>query len=407
MKRRSIDNLQDAGRTAVLDGSVENFGYRLLGPYLVSFCAWLKQQKQDIHPDACLLFVARDGYLPYIVYRGVYPEDESASFYVLASRISARLALNDETQAVGSPALDLLTRLYSHGKIRTSPSKIAGTFPDSYGRYLNDIIGDRFPIIVDIGYRAGTQAAFARLLRRKVGGLYFVTHASAGPVATSAGPIRAFDAHLVPPQSMDSFVNRHRYFFETLLAAPTGTFLFFDADGNAVHEDVSMDSGSAALTSAIRRGVRRYVRHDGKAAASTFGLAEREAVSRLTHFLNDPHADDAALFAGLSFDDSLQGVSRRYLVTPPLERRNNYALWVEGQNAIDRTSRDRSPPQIVGLRVHCEAKLMRLCLTNAQFACFSTNRQLYVSENGGLLNTYRSAVLRLLWRTIRRWFGPS
>lgn len=376
-----------------VNGDPELFGYRLLGPYLVSFCRWMHERKMAMGPDALLLFTARDAYIPLKVYRILYPEDEACA-YLLASRISAAL-MQIETPddflrfiAKGSSRHEILNRLFGEEAALDSSNVLAASARcrHRYVRYLQDLIGERFPIVVDIGYKASTQTLLADLLGRSVAGLYLVTHASARSVVHSAGPIDAFDANFIPAYSNVGFVNRHRHIVEAVLAEPKGTFLGFGNGGapHFAHADGVRESES--LTASIVQGVERFA-HEVRKAPGAF-MANTSAM--LGHFFDAPHPADAAVFSALTFDDGLQGRTY-YLVVPADKRSNSYALWVSGQRAIDRAAAIRVPAW-ERLLYAIEDVLMRAGLGGVGYACYATNRSRFIAENGGLLRLYRRAM---------------
>ncbi|UTY46694.1 hypothetical protein [Sinorhizobium fredii] len=415
MKKLSIDET-----SSLLGGDIQAFGYRLLGPYLVAFCAWLRERKSEAAQDACLLFVARDGYLPHLVYRTLYPEESASCSYVLASRVATQLAdLQRE--------LNVTTWLGTR-KVRRTPA-VANYFRDSvredsggpldgsnsasfqkrvaaqslnhnllYRSYLAEIVSSRYPIVVDIGYQARIQSFFSRALGRSVAGMYLVTHEMARRVARNAGPVFAFDAEFIPTHSETSFVNRHRYLFEAVLSEPQGTFLFFNSQGRPQFEPFSANARSVSIVAEIRKGVERYAREVRAKLVDT--EATSHAARDLRMFLENPHPEDAALFAGLSFEDRLKGAQHRYIISPEAECRTSYALWIQGQQAINIAGDNEHLRKRKSMLERIESNVMKGLLTNSNFACYTTNRALYISENGGVPEIYRRAVVKWLGRRV-------
>lgn len=422
MKKLSIDERQPRVETSsLLGGDIQAFGYRLLGPYLVAFCAWLRERKHKAHKDACLLFVARDGYLPHIVYRILYPEEVTSCSYVLASRAATQLAeLKHEVdvanwlgtskeRALPSVANYFRDSAYDESALTQDGDEGAASFLEQavahsvnhnkfYRSYLAEIVSSRHPIVVDIGYKARTQSFFSRALGRSVAGLYLVTHDMARAVARTAGPVAAFDAEFIPAQSETSFVNRHRYLFEAVLSEPQGTFLFFDNQGRPHFEPFSADTRSVSIVAEIRKGVERYAREvkATRVDVEATSLAARD----LRMFLERPYPEDALLFAGLSFEDRLKGAEHRYIISPEAEYMTSYALWIEGQQAINSQRDNEHLRKRKSVLERVESNMMKFLLTNSNFACYATNRGLYISENGGVPETYRRAVVKWLARRV-------
>ncbi|MEQ1407366.1 hypothetical protein ABK249_20770 [Neorhizobium sp. Rsf11] len=439
----------EQGARPMLNGNIENFGYGLLGPYLVDFCIWLRMRKQELDGDACLLFLARDGYLIQKIYRILFPEDAEVAHYVLASRATNRYAeleteekilkfysslakANQESEALltiyrflGQPRLlrpqspppapntkgrfsrtDSEECRWPEGIKDLLPHIIARSeqYRSEYRRYLDATLASRYPIVVDIGYRAKTQQFFSKLLNTPVGGFYLVTHKSAKKVARESGPITAFDAGFIAPDSSESFVNRHRYFFEVILSEQRGTFHYFDKDSSPVYDDFVSDPRSRTIGLAIERGVMRYAMYFRRLGNPQDALIE--ARDKLKAFLDSPHADDAVLFTGLTFDDRFNGITQRYVVIPPAERQQKFALWVQGQQAID--VKCRSTPMANANPGFCrkvEIIIMDRLLTRAHFACYMSNRSLYTKQNGGVFYLLFSAFKGFIKRAIHASHG--
>ncbi|WP_440408410.1 hypothetical protein [Neorhizobium petrolearium] len=417
----------------ILDGDVENFGYRLLGPYLVAFCIWLQMQKRTLDPNANLLFVARDGYLIKKIYRILFPDEAETAHYVLASRAANRYAelLTREKILKFLPSVSkantdyevLLSAYRFLGKtpwlqpnsVSTNPSTIpthetlninrrkiniediipeiiaqSKKYREEYREYILSILSGKYPIVVDIGYRAQTQHFFSNLIQSSVGGLYLVTHKSAQKVAREVGPIAAFNGEFIAPNSSASFVNRHRYFFETILSEQRGTFLYFKDRNIPVFEDFISDPKSKSTLLGIEQGAIRFARHFNQLPPHAPPIEQAE--DKLKRFLDAPHADDAALFTGLNFDDRLNGATQRFIVIPPAERKEKFALWIQGQQAIDANCRSAHVANPGHHLLHrAKIAIMKRLLTSAHFACFMTNCSLYIEQNGGFFRLLTSA----------------
>ncbi|WP_298982882.1 hypothetical protein [uncultured Roseibium sp.] len=390
----------------LLNGDVENFGFRLLGPYLVSFCDWLHSIQNGAGNNVRLLFVARDGYLPHLVYRTLYPEHAEQCAYVVASRLSAQLCdIKDEAAATAwltsaARSAGLLSCLKDAVGSPTQLDgrqlcKLAETHRTAQQSQLAELIGAATPVVVDIGYGGSTQAIFAQLLQGEVQGAYLVTHKAALATELEAGAIQAFDAANIEPHGRTSLVNRHRYFFEAVLSEPKGSFLFFSDPSKPVFEPFEPEEQSSRLLKKIRQGAERYAQEVASGQRSR--LPPAEAKAGLQRFLDHPHPGDAVQFAGLDFNDRLKGVERRYVVIPPDKRRDAFGLWVEGQLAADQvSSSDQSHSQHSPCWRLSETRFMLAGLSTAQFACYATNRPLFKAQCGGLIGMHVKALMRLV-----------
>ncbi len=402
-----------------MDSEIETFGYNHLGPYLVSFCQWLREQSQKYGTQTCLLFVARDGYLPHLVYRTLYPEESSHSYYTLASRVSAQLALvHDHISAarwlkgmrtssvlpaslehesdVFAPLTSLLgdDRDLSDKFLLKRVLELSACHREIYRDYLSEIVQDRYPIVVDIGYGGSTQSCFASLLECQIDGLYLATHRRARGEAAKAGLVRAFDANFIRPHSRRSMINRYRYLFETILSESAGSFLFFDGVGRPIFESFEGAATSSCLLGQIRQGVLRYATEVASDERPVIGRMDAE--TSLLRFLEAPTAKEAAAFSGLSFNDSLKGVDRRYIVIPKAERQFAYGLWIEGQLVLDEASNNVSTELRRQFGLRCEDAVLKRILSTANYASYATNRKKYLLENRGLPFVLLTAVRKNL-----------
>lgn len=71
--------------------AIENkFGYRLLGPILFNFCKWLDLEDKINNFDK-IIFVAREGYLLYFVYRALFPYNKDKMLYLKINKNLLRL----------------------------------------------------------------------------------------------------------------------------------------------------------------------------------------------------------------------------------------------------------------------------------------------------------------------------
>lgn len=65
-------------------------GYELIGPFLYQFCMWLHNEDKIQEFDK-IVFIAREGYLPYLIYKEIYQEDKEKIYYLKINRNTLRL----------------------------------------------------------------------------------------------------------------------------------------------------------------------------------------------------------------------------------------------------------------------------------------------------------------------------
>ena len=68
----------------------KNLGYKLFGPVLYSFCMWLngKDKKENFRK---IVFIAREGYLPWLVYKALFPNEKDKILYLKINKNSLRM----------------------------------------------------------------------------------------------------------------------------------------------------------------------------------------------------------------------------------------------------------------------------------------------------------------------------
>jgi len=382
---------------------VQEFGKRLLGPYLVDFCHWLRSLDWADANDAAYLFVSRDGYLPQHVFNTLFPEDMARSHFVLASRLSAQLTqitdistaetwLRTSSRSTRAALSALHAKFQDPGGTDGNPLSARGLLElarhhrDSYSRYLETVVADRYPVVVDVGYGGSSQACFSQLLQREVGGAYFVTHKSATVTEATSGPCHAFDEALLQPSSRKGIVNGNRYFFETVLSKPIGSFACFDQAGNPAFNGTYDDERSLKILSDIKKGVLRFAATDS--AQNRTKEESSETKKALGDYLRRPSPASAAGFQGLVFDDQLKGFACEYIIAPSQGRHNSFGLWTEGQMACDGVQSGASTPQALGPWSLCEQKFFKAGLSVANYARYATNRKMFFKNNGGLTKSY-------------------
>jgi len=414
-------------------GDPMNFGRDCLGPCLVDVAHWVRARARALVADPCLLFVARDGHLLRQVYDRLHPEDRERSHYVLTSRAAVRFAALADPAAVvreldvcprgdtvrnllisrfhlldgpdapidpaiaevlADPRADLRfadpagAAILAASVARLAPlvAARAARHREHFARYLRDIVGARDPVVVDLGYRGTSQRHFAEVLGRPVAGLYLVTHEEARTLPATVGPTEGWDGDFVSPRRSTSVVSEHRYFFETVLSADTGAFHHFDADGRPVH--------AANPQSAVSRDIRTRI-HAGvvRAAEAAVRPPEWPQVS-LRDFLVRPAPADAALFAGLAFEDAYAGAPSLFIVAPSQTRDDDFAVWIEGQEASDRHHGQTTPGR--SWYAAWERLFVEPRLSKSNFARYRTNRPLWLARSRRPLVRRYAAMVRFL-----------
>lgn len=72
------------------ENAERNLGYKLIGPILYNFCTWLRKEDQKRNFKK-IVFVAREGYVPYLVYKTLFPNEENKVLYLKINKNSLRM----------------------------------------------------------------------------------------------------------------------------------------------------------------------------------------------------------------------------------------------------------------------------------------------------------------------------
>lgn len=392
-------------------------GRRTFGPFLVAFCRWLRMRAPE---TAALLFLSRDSDLILAVWRLLFPHSNAS--YFLMSRAAAALAMLDGPDSVaaladgaprGQSVADVLRRRLrlAAGEAETlcgpaaaatlarsrrgaallragAPALLSAAEAHRRGlcRAFEEAAGAcAEAVVVDIGYRGIAQQTLARVLKRPVGGRYVLTHRASRVTADQAGSVIAFAGARLHPADFRSTLNRSRFVLETVLSAETGSFLRWDADGRPRFARYEEPESSRRIRRAIRCGALDHAR----AAAQTGAPGDATALIR---FLEIPDPRLVASMADLVFDGGAEDLETPLLCADPATRPSAYALWIEGQAALDRSA-TAAPSEGVGaalLRQVPEAILRRTApaVDRLQIA---TNAALYLRSNrDALLSPFRA-----------------
>ena len=70
----------------------KDLGYKLLGPILYNFCIWLNEEDERKNFQK-IVFVAREGYVPYLVYKTIFPEKDNKVLYLKINKNSLRMPI--------------------------------------------------------------------------------------------------------------------------------------------------------------------------------------------------------------------------------------------------------------------------------------------------------------------------
>ncbi|MGN6237771.1 rhamnan synthesis F family protein [Dyella sp.] len=282
----------------------ETFGYVVLGPLLLDYCAWLARMTLE-SGNTRLLFLSREGYLLLRAFRRLQQSDPSLAAirasYLLVSRravntpslhriedlapifaapytgsfhtmLSARLGetLADAvTRELGSAATAETVYLPEMGSAlieRLRPAaaailEIARNEREAYLAYWAAQTEGDAAIVADIGYAATIQTRLAEVTGASLHGAYFAVRRS----ALQAGRNRVSGRFHDGCRGVDckpSPVMSHHLLLEAVLTAPEGQFSHFQLDANGpspVHSSNAPLPATWAVIDRVQAGALQFM----------------------------------------------------------------------------------------------------------------------------------------------------
>ena len=377
---RHFDDPRAATVSDDLGRDPEAFGYVFLGPFLAGFGQWLHREAISQGIDR-LGFLTREGSVLHAAFAALHPDSPIAAETVFASRRIVNAAVlaspaditQRAEQARGArhrSVADFLNMEFGLEESEIDPDAlIASGFPNAeivIGpgtpaanlRSLAEAHTDRIlarakdtrqtlrayladtgvttgrAALVDIGYAGRTQAAYARIAKTRLSGLYAATFRLAKDVLGEL-PASAYLAEGVAANDHSYGIVRHRRVYETLLCAPGPTYAGIAKATNG-WEGVRAQGCDTPLRDAFVRsahaGALAFVRDFAAEGGAQRPVSGSIATALLDAVLDAPSPGMAAWLGALEFEDSydVRGIAR--LVDSPTGA--DSAVWVEGARAL-------------------------------------------------------------------------
>lgn len=444
--------------TSLSGGDPFRLGYAVLGPLFTGYMLWLlREARRDGISD--LFFMAREGWILKEIFDALtrYMTDVPQTHYLLGSRrairvaacrvpkdvltlaaapydpgvslsalIEGRFGVTLQNQDLGTLALsglrtldqplgrEIKDRRLLNDVLEKLMDRIlanAAVERDGYFDYL-DIAGfnesDR-PGVVDIGWTANIQGALGDLIGRRTHGYYYATQAGAeiwetmGDLHRAYGGLSHSDSSRCTPfqfRHVMEFLTCH--FSRSVVSVTQGTEGF---QPNYRREPDFRKRMS--LIRPLQNGAVEFSRNfqtgfegDLQRLVIEPSLAE----SALTAFLKNPAADDARLFAGQGFEDSVGGISRKSIVASDARNPERHSVWVQGHRAAHSAKhikpatgkadfdkfRGAAPEETraVGIK-NLENLLVKSFVSRRKYAKYARDRKLFFSDaNRSVIRLY-------------------
>ena len=346
------------------DGLIDQTGYCVFGPMLVSFCEWLHERCEACQLDG-LWFAARDGWIMKRCYDLLYPGERTE--YLLVSRRSATVPMLSKNPGIAGfvktvglgremSVAEILMRLglsdeqaaileSAHGfkpdeRLLVAELEDNPKFVDLYGEaeplvarnaaeelaamdvYLNKLFGDARDIgLVDLGWRGSIQHAIETALpeiglgEARISGFYLGVDVN----STWWGQ-QHMDGFLFSPAFGEDRGVSEGWFnalVEALFMAPHGTVRRYvtSEGGDTVAELAQREAGSedSSIMFEVQGAALRFAQDYRERRWDEYGLLDRKGAVRAFYRLGlKPTSAEAAVFGDCVFE--YQEVS--YLAKP-------------------------------------------------------------------------------------------
>lgn len=366
-------------------GNPFNFGFAALGPLVLGFASYIFKEckKNGINK---ILFLSRDGKIFKNAFDLIDKNKVFKTEYFYFSRRAARVASiyskADIFSIISQPIYSTTIAEYFEKKFGLSRDRLDVQFlyEKSCTNGLDHKIGAKFSkeilkeivfhhesailensaseriafkkafylqasvdeniALVDIGYAGTLQAAFEKILKFKTLGLYLATFNTAklqNPQCLMNGYLCDY-SH---PNYGEMGIVTHRFLYENIIcdAAPSFTNYLIDEKSDELIKCFEQSNDDEARTKFVHMAhagavvfVKDFLDRFGR--ISDFELSSEFAKRFLDIFIKNPHPVDAAMFAGMRFEDSMGPSVTRFIVPPEdlMKKKSDadIAIWKEG-----------------------------------------------------------------------------
>ena len=354
----------------VFDDNPFNFGYNILGPLIVGFSFWIKNniEKNNINK---IIFLSRDGFVFKKVFDTLFGDIIHTS-YIRSSRMIARCcSFNNEWDL----EVELAKPVYSQDlhyylkyrfclddddlkdikniKIGTKFSKEKlrdivffkkeCIFKNSkiqqqlYKEYLMKYINNNDKVcVIDIGYAGTMQKCISNLLEKNIYGFYLSTDASFFNNNIDINYVESYIDHFFNGNKYESLygINKFRFIYETLICSSENSFYKFIKINDKILEKFSSynDLFRKNFVLLCHNGIIDFSKDFKKYWPKNlkFYLSGKDASFIIDSFIMNPTPNDINLFYEIEFEDGQTPDKKRVLIS---EYDNNSVeqLW---KNAI-------------------------------------------------------------------------
>lgn len=367
----------DSCYTSLTGGDIYRFGYAILGPMLLGYMLWLKNEacKKGITD---LYFLSREGFILKEIFDILLADNKQniKTHYLYCSRrairVSSLIDQNDIFALVAEPyteGVSIKSLLYNRFGLlvdgiefdkklsrstgdqllwRQTCRKLekeillnAQKERDGYLLYLNnmDIMTAQRPAIVDVGWSGNMQGYLCKLLDRDIYGFYYATLSGIDFWQSQGIHSSAYLGENLP-NFYDSSVIKNRHLFEYILCHSDPSFVYMALDKGKISPKFRQEENLSirkAFISNLHHGAKEYsvefIKHF-KYESEFLVIDPQSAELAFSFFVNKPSKLDAELFQGQAFEDAVGGIEKKYIVAPNHRDMIVNSVWSKGAQLL-------------------------------------------------------------------------
>lgn len=384
---------------SLYEGNRFKFGYCAFGPLILGFTSWIRNELKNKNIKK-VYFLSRDTKVVFDCFNLLYPNEGIQTSYLYSSRRSVKVPLYQSR-------IDLLSEVYKTIYSTTISKWLETRFGLTKDMYSEDVlakfdlsgydhpIGGKFSkeklsglvialsdkilknakeeketlknylvsegmdvkedvAIVDIGYAGTMQAAYRTILQKNnIHGLYYATFNTTIKNIDDLSLINGYSFNLGIPTSNKNGICTHRFFYESI---------FCDADYSFV-KPIKVGDSFDFIKTDFDDSVRQSVVKDVHAGVLALAQDLKESYGQETlatpvdselgamlfdQFLKNPDLEDASIFKGVLFEDSVVPNARRYLFVPDSLSSDKTAIsnmiWKEAASKFFKINDNKKTP---------------------------------------------------------------
>lgn len=374
----------------LFDGIAERLGYSGFGPLLLGFAKWLCEQSISHNIDR-LYFLSRDGKImkdAYDCISSLYL-DAPMSHYLYCSRRAVNLAkiqnLSDIMDLLhvdfatnttlghllvhrfGVNSINIPEEVFEKYNLSRDRRLNKGDLPllhhffreispliikkakaerTEYMSYLDEmnIYSEGNVAVVDIGYNGTMQESLYILgdKKKKIDGYYLISFRTALKRVVSNGlDMHSFLAEFIDRHDTYHPFCKHVPLYETLFSSKEPSFIRILKSKDGKQKKIFMsiseeESRRREVVTDIHDGALKFVkdtRHILQDALMDMDIEPFKTCRPLIRYFDSPHPRDAAIMAGVVFEDAYGGVQKK-IILPPLDTFEGKCVWQKGFEAI-------------------------------------------------------------------------